>query len=125
MEHRTITFELDDFTLEYLSTAMWADTPEDFDKSQWDDPRDSIGYESLMRAYLDCQVFQRQISRLDTSKHDDSQMAHDFWLTRQGHGAGFWDGDYKEPLATELTKLAKWHGTRDLYIGDNGKVSIG
>lgn len=22
-----------------------------------------------------------------------AQAGHDFWLTRNGHGAGFWDGD--------------------------------
>lgn len=23
------------------------------------------------------------------------RIGHDFWLTRNGHGAGFWDGDWK------------------------------
>ena len=47
---------------------------------------------------------------------------HDFWLTRCGHGAGFWDGDRPEPAATVLTKASKAYGEVDLYIGDDGKV---
>ena len=38
---------------------------------------------------------------------DDEQFGHDLWLTRQGHGAGFWDGDWREPEATALTEYAR------------------
>ena len=44
------------------------------------------------------------------------------WLTRNGHGAGFWDGDWPEPVASRLTKSAKRFGSFDLYVGDDGKV---
>ncbi len=47
---------------------------------------------------------------------------HDFWLTREGHGAGFWDGDWPEPQATNLTKAAKAYGEANLYIGDDKKI---
>lgn len=59
-----------------------------------------------------------------------SRAGHDLWLTAQGHGAGFWDGDWRlRPLDTlgdpvdhgdALTTLAKDHGYRgDLYhVGD-------
>ena len=35
--------------------------------------------------------------------------AHDFFLTRNGHGAGFWDKEniYGEELAAKLTQIAK------------------
>ena len=35
---------------------------------------------------------------------------HDFWLTRNGHGAGFWDGDYPESEETILTDAARTFG---------------
>lgn len=41
--------------------------------------------------------------------------AHDLWLTRNGHGAGFWDRDLGE-LGERLTAAAKAAGTRDLYV---------
>lgn len=48
---------------------------------------------------------------------------HNFWLTRNRHGTGFWDrglgnaGDY-------LTALSHKAGEQDPYIGDNGKVFL-
>jgi hypothetical protein len=35
-------------------------------------------------------------------------IEHDFFLTRNGHGAGFWDGDYKN--GEKLTEIAKSFG---------------
>ena len=37
----------------------------------------------------------------------------DFHLTRNGHGAGFWDGGWPEH-GDELTELAKPYGTAEL-----------
>ena len=46
---------------------------------------------------------------------------HDFCLTANGHGAGFWDGDYKHGYA--LTELCRpYH--YDAYVGDDGLVYI-
>lgn len=47
---------------------------------------------------------------------------HDFWLTRSGHGAGFWDGDWPEPAASTLDKASKEFGNVDLYVGDDGQI---
>ena len=44
------------------------------------------------------------------------RAGHDFWLTRNGHGAGFRDGDWPEPFAAKLTEAAKRAGERDLYV---------
>lgn len=45
--------------------------------------------------------------------------AHDFWYTRQGHGCGFWDGDYSDKIADALTKAAKQIGESygEIYRG--------
>lgn len=52
------------------------------------------------------------------------RAGHDFWLTRNGHGAGFWDGDWPEPMADALTKAAKGFGECYLYAGDDGKLYL-
>jgi hypothetical protein len=44
----------------------------------------------------------------------------DFWLTRVGAGAGFWDGDYPEPQATLLTNASKRFGHVDVVEGEYG-----
>lgn len=49
---------------------------------------------------------------------DPGQFGHDFWLTRNGHGTGFWDrrnGD----LGAWLTQQAEAFGEYDLYVGDD------
>ena len=51
-----------------------------------------------------------------------SPAGHDFWLTRNRHGAGFWDGDYIEPYAARLTEAAHVYGSADLYEGDDGML---
>lgn len=51
----------------------------------------------------------------------DEMAGHDFWLTRNGHGAGFWDRGLGE-LGDRLSAAAKAYGGCDLYPGDDGKV---
>lgn len=45
---------------------------------------------------------------------DPSQAGHDFWLTRQGHGTGFWDRDDDtygtEELRDELDRASRCVG---------------
>lgn len=48
--------------------------------------------------------------------------AHDFALTRNGHGAGFWDGDWPEPMASALSDAARAAGESGLYTGDDGAI---
>lgn len=54
----------------------------------------------------------------------DEQGGHDLWLTRNGHGAGFWDGDWPEPHATRFTNAAKALGERWVLVGDDDKLHI-
>ena len=52
-----------------------------------------------------------------------SKAGHDFWLTRNGHGAGFWDGDWDHtPYADKFTESSKAYGTFNLGLGDDGLV---
>jgi hypothetical protein len=43
-------------------------------------------------------------------------------LTRNGHGAGFWDGDWPQTVGQRLTKAAKIYGSVDLVIGKDGLI---
>ena len=57
---------------------------------------------------------------------DDSQAGHDFWLTRNRHGAGFWDryfdGGELEAAGDALTRASKPYGEVDLYVGDDNLI---
>jgi hypothetical protein len=62
------------------------------------------------------------------------RLGHDLWLTRNGHGAGFWDRYYEGSRQTsqrlgaaigrQLTELCKSYGTSDVYVGDDGKLYV-
>lgn len=51
-----------------------------------------------------------------------TQAAHDFWLTRCGHGAGFGDGDWVDAVDDQLEAAAEAFGNVDLYVGDDGQI---
>ena len=50
------------------------------------------------------------------------RAGHDFFLTRCGHGAGYWDGDWPEPYAEILTKAAQAFCEVTPILGDDGEV---
>ena len=50
------------------------------------------------------------------------QAGHDFWLTRNGHGAGFWDRGLPGDLGDRLTAASEVYGSVDLYAGDDGMI---
>jgi len=45
----------------------------------------------------------------------------DFWLTRNGHGAGFWDRGYGD-AGDKLTDLAQSFGEANIYLGDDNMI---
>lgn len=53
--------------------------------------------------------------------YDWGNVGHDFWLTRNGHGAGFWDRALGDDGDT-LTEAAQTYGGVDLYRGDDGLI---
>ena len=61
----------------------------------------------------DCMEFMTVSYHL-INKMNLSQCGHDFWLTRNGHGSGFWDRGYSVPIAAELEAISKRFGTFDL-----------
>ena len=52
------------------------------------------------------------------------RAAFHFWLTRNGHGAGFWDGDWSDDAGDRLTKLAEGFGEQWPYVGDDGLIYL-
>jgi len=93
--------------------------------------------ETLAAIIEDCREFQKQTAPerdngsalwryLEHGRAEESRakMGRDFWYTRNGHGAGFWDGDWPEPYASQLTTAAKDFHMQDAYLGDDGKVYL-
>ncbi len=119
-----IIASLDTFTKAYIECALWSSNDNLSDNGG--EPLDKnynvsdFAPETLEKIIADCKKFQEE--NWDDISDDPSQAGHDFWLTRNGHGAGFWDGDWEETTGERLTTASKEYGLCDLYIGDDGKI---
>lgn len=84
---------------------------------------DDLAPETLSRMIVDCASFEMANKGLLAGCGSDEQNGHDFWLTRNGHGAGFWDRGYG-PVGDLISKKARAFGECSLYVGDDGKVYL-
>lgn len=118
----------DDMLSGYLSTALWSTNDQSDERGgrPMDEnySLDDIDPETIARAEKDCADFEAKAGNL-LDGLDMGTVGHDFWLTRNGHGAGFWDGDYEKSVGDALTKISKEFGEVDLYVGDDGKIYSG
>ncbi len=129
-------------THSYLETALWSshnydsETDDsisesfdgDYDISDFSCRSHSLAYidcENLI-AYLECEECEGYDSLLHAAMclQDIGRIGHDFWLTRNGHGAGFWDGDYGSygDLLTEVCQNN--FGECNLFAVDGVYVEI-
>jgi hypothetical protein len=114
----------DDFLAAYTECLLWSEkdcTPDGDISENFEDAEDDLAPEAVADIWQDCVGFYEMSAGLIGEDGDWSQAGHDFALTRNGHGAGFWDGGWDE-LGAELTKLAKSFGTQGLYRGGDGKI---
>lgn len=115
---------------------MWS-SPGD-EESGIENLDDQYGYEdvspqAIAKAKSDLKSFiqklkQAKLYDVYMQEYDLSQLAHDFWLTRNGHGAGFWDRSYSNDapdgsdLGDAITKIADSFRETSVYVGDDGKL---
>lgn len=120
--------EIDTFTRAYIECALWSTTDNSDDSGG--EPLDAnysvedIAPDTLAEMVRDCVSFQSDNADLmeEMTLADDGRAGHDFWLTRNRHGAGFWDGDWRKDIADRLTAYSYAAGSYDLYVGDDGKI---
>jgi len=114
----TILENMDEFTRAFLECALWSSA--DLDGNQLDDEYEIEDIEAhrLKELIEDCQSFQSE--HFDLIRENLSRAGDDFWLTRNGHGAGFWDGYWPEEIGKKLTEASKVYGSVDLLPNGNG-----
>lgn len=113
---------------DYLACALWSSIGEDDTPLDKDYSVDDISEETRIQSNTD---ILSAIALADNACRDwrefwtDAQFAHDLWLTRCGHGTGFWDR-YSSGRGSEigeaLTGIAKNFGNVDLYVGDDNLI---
>jgi hypothetical protein len=98
---------------------------------------DEKSLETLYREFQEfVQVVEKQITEkvgdswdciddfYDLMQPSENQTEYDYILTRNRHGAGFWDGDWASEVSQILTDAA--HDQSDIcaYVGDDGKIYL-
>lgn len=108
-----------DFKDAYVTAALALST--DDNDAPLDDTYSSsdLPAETLEKMYNDCNEFVRKYGNIIAQ--EPRKAGQDFWLTRNGHGAGFWDGDWEKD-GELLTQASKVFGEVDLYVGDDGQI---
>ncbi len=132
-ENIASTMHLPSNVRHYLNAALWSETfnAEDDDDNRDGEPLDhhfsgfDFSKDAMERAHHDVQRFYSMLSprALEAVYEDEDQAAHDLWLTRQGHGAGFWDGNWDhhgEGAVWELTNAAKKLGEQYIDVEHHG-----
>jgi hypothetical protein len=115
----------------YLVCAIWSSTGEEGESLDEQFGVDCIAPLSMIHARRDvCQM--RKLADIivpDWRDYwDNDRFGTDFWLTRNGHGAGFWDRYSEGPgkvIGDTLTMVSDTFGEVNLYVGDDGLVHLG
>lgn len=128
-------YELEETVAAYWECAFWSSS----------DQSDESGGESLEanysvldldkgnRARVEQEIYRFILDNAPDFKHwseganspeeSAAQFGHDLWLTRNHHGAGFWDRGRGE-LGERLTEAAHKMGEQNLYVGDDGHIYV-
>lgn len=85
---------------------------------------DDLDVDSKIQAYIDIKTFIK-LSGPDAvleaiKENGTEQLGHDIWLTRNGHGSGFFDRGYD--LEDKLMSAARSLKEVDLYFSDAGRL---
>lgn len=112
----------DAFFAAYKTCALWSSTDEE--DEPLNDLRLELSDEAIESMSEDARDFY-DTNVDDWRNHmDDEQAGHDFWLTRNHHGAGFWDRGLPADVSERLTKHSYEYGFCDLYVADGGLIYL-
>jgi hypothetical protein len=108
----------------YLTAALWSSNDESYENGGV--PLDKnyniedFSETALQIAQKDCLAF-LEANANDLADIPCEQAGHDFWLTRNRHGTGFWDRGYGAK-GERLTEAAHVYGSVDLFVAANGLI---
>lgn len=118
----------------YIQCMLWAETDES--DPQGGEPLD-LNYDAedilpASRAAItsDCAEFvQSHLTDLTTAAesvgYSWARAGHDFWLSRNGHGAGYFDrSELTVELRDRLQDAARNAGERHVFVCDDGKLQV-
>lgn len=118
---------MDERVRDYLAAALWSavgDDGEPLDRRFGIEDfaveavriaeRDILGFWTAAREVLD--------EAWEEYRIDATQAAHDLWFTANGHGVGFWDGDWGRYGDALTAMVRQTVPAREIEIGDDGRL---
>jgi hypothetical protein len=133
--------DIEQFIREYVTTLLWSENVDDIDAEPDEygerplipaDDRysiDDIDDAGIKEIREDCSAFLAECAHLLERAYEGTTFdpcgdgAHNFCLSRNGHGAGFWDRGLGA-LGDELHDAAKVYGTQGLMAFDDGTLGV-
>lgn len=119
---------LDSFTQGYIEAAFFTETGYRENGDLENATVAELAPETLADIVADCAAWQAQHESLlalayDRPDYSPEQAGRDYWFTRNGHGAGFWDRKPLEAngLGEQLSQACRY-SEKDMYRGDNGLI---
>ena len=113
---------LSSFERGYIETAMWLLTDDDGHSLDYLGLHD-VGAGALASMHEDCENFHKLCEEVGLDLRDNYSGGHDFYLTRNRHGAGFWEGPWGES-GPFLADLAHTFGKTSWYLGDDNMIHV-
>lgn len=123
--------EKDQFINAYRECALWSSTDDKETPLDEEYSVDDIELDSYRSMERDCESFLghneddiRAYCEIVEGEFGGMEMAgHDFWLTRNAHGAGFWDRGAGK-AGTNLTRASHHFGECNLLPVSNHKLEV-
>ena len=110
---------LAEFIEGFIECALWASTTWEGEPLDRDYCAEDLSESALVAIERECRDF--FTANESMIEDNEANAGHDFFLTRNGHGAGFWDGDWGD-YGDVLTENSEAYGSFDLYVGDDNRI---
>lgn len=105
----------------YIEAALWSSTDDNGRPLDENYDRDDLTAETLASMREDCVNFWTiRAGTIAESGLDPEAVGFNFWLTRNRHGAGFWDLGLPGDAGRKLTDTAHMFGESTLWVRDLG-----
>ena len=113
-------FDIDKVLNSYLETALWAEGGDD---SKMDSKSildiDNESKEESKKDIIDFIKKAEEIAPEELKTYNEESLGHNIWLSRNGHGAGFFDDNNDQ-----LQDIAREMDSKYIYVGDDDVVYI-
>lgn len=109
--------DMDRFTSAYADAAL-SDSVDDDGATLRVHGLERLAPDSVHRMRIDCATFRLEAGDM-ADAFDTRDVARDFWMERNRRSfGGFFDGEYPQPAATELARIARHFDPVELYLDD-------